>query len=63
VKGEGKIRDKVALPETVNAKDIDSEYYINNQILPAIEKIFEVFGISHDQLVKESTQSSLEGFF
>jgi DNA polymerase elongation subunit (family B) len=28
----------------------DSDYYINNQIVPAIEGIFAVFGISTDDL-------------
>jgi len=61
--GVGKIRDKVGLPEDTTTGDIDTEYYINNQILPAVEKIFEVFGITEDELAKESKQIGLGDFF
>jgi DNA polymerase elongation subunit (family B) len=44
------IRDKAKLPEEVKEKDYDIEYYINNQVLPAIENIFSVFGISIEHL-------------
>jgi DNA polymerase elongation subunit (family B) len=63
VKGKGRISDKVRLPEEITQDDYDPDYYIQNQILPGVEKIFEVFGINvHDQFA-ERAQSSLSKFF
>ena len=58
-----KIADKVRLPEECEQGDYDSDYYINNQVLPSIEKIAEVAGIDAKELVKNITQSSLDKFF
>lgn len=62
VSGKGKIRDKVRLPEEVKQEDYDAEYYINNQILPSVEKIFIVLGFKPEDFLVENTQSSLDGF-
>ena len=49
---KGMIRDKARIPN--ECKDYDDKYYIENQIIPSVEKIFEVFGIKKEQLlVKE----------
>ncbi|MBU1203844.1 MAG: DNA-directed DNA polymerase, partial [Nanoarchaeota archaeon] len=48
----GMIRDKAELPS--EAKNYDPEYYINHQIIPSIEKIFEVFGIKKDQIISSA---------
>ena len=51
---QGMIRDKAKIPS--ECKDYDSNYYIENQIMPSVEKIFEVFGILKDQiLIKDQT--------
>ncbi len=48
----GLIRDKAKIPS--ECKDYDDNYYIENQILPSVEKIFEVFGVKRDEiLIKE----------
>ena len=45
-KGKEKlIRDRARLPDEVKKGDYDIDYYINNQVIPAIESIFTVFGI------------------
>ncbi len=44
------IRDKVMLPEDVDAKGYDATYYIENQILPAVRKILEVGGITEHEI-------------
>ncbi|MBI4016174.1 MAG: ribonuclease H-like domain-containing protein [Candidatus Aenigmarchaeota archaeon] len=59
VKGAGKIRDKVRLPDETKQTDYDSEYYINNQIIPSVERIFAVLGISNDELQNKPVQSTL----
>ncbi len=50
-KGSGKIRDKVRLPDEEGAKEYDAEYYINNQVVPVVERIFAVLGMPLDALV------------
>ncbi len=57
-----KIRDKAKLPEDVREGEYDAEYYINNQVIPAVEKIFEVLGYSKDDL-EGKDQSNLGRFF
>ncbi len=63
VKGKGKvIRDKVKLPEETTQEEYDGEYYIQNQIIPGVERIFAVLGIQVDDLLSSTKQSSLAGF-
>ena len=53
--GKGKLRDKAVMAS--EAKGYDAEYYINNQVLPAIERIFEVLGYTKDDFIgKEQKQ-------
>ncbi len=59
VRGAGKIRDKVRLPEEVKQEDYDAEYYINNQIIPSVERIFSVLGVPADELQSKTAQSTL----
>ena len=63
VKGKGRISDKVRLPEEITQNDYDPDYYIQNQILPGVEKIFEIFGINVNDYFAEQAQSSLSKFF
>ena len=61
-KGKGRISDKVKLPDEATQQDYDPDYYISNQILPGVEKIFEVFKINIHELFAEKAQSSLSKF-
>ncbi|MBN2454877.1 hypothetical protein JXB11_05020, partial [Candidatus Woesearchaeota archaeon] len=58
-----RIRDRAKLPEEVKEGEYDAEYYINNQVLPAVGKIFEVLGYDIDGIVNKKEQSKLESFF
>ena len=58
-----KIRDKARLPSEVKQKDYDSEYYINNQVVPAVEKLFEVLGYTKEDLLESKQQNKLDKFF
>lgn len=60
-KGEGKIRDRARLVE--EAKEYDDEYYISNQVIPAVEKIFEVLGVPKEELIEDKEQSKLSKYF
>ncbi|MFA4960457.1 MAG: DNA-directed DNA polymerase [Candidatus Pacearchaeota archaeon] len=57
-KSKGKrIGDRVFLPnEKVN---YDVDYYLNNQIIPAVENIFEVFGINIKNIIEGEEQRKL----
>ncbi|MBW2994451.1 hypothetical protein KY315_03455, partial [Candidatus Woesearchaeota archaeon] len=61
-KGKGRIRDKVKLPEEIQSSDYDADYYITNQIIPGVEKIFAVLGIPKEELLGKSSQSKLGSF-
>ncbi|MBI5066036.1 ribonuclease H-like domain-containing protein [Candidatus Woesearchaeota archaeon] len=61
-KGEGKIRDKVKLPEDVKQEDYDGEYYIDHQIIPSVESIFSVMGIDVEKELRTKDQTTLAAF-
>jgi len=60
--GAGKIRDKAKIPEEITPEEYDAEYYINNQLIPAVDKIFEVLGVSKEDLSADKKQSTLGSF-
>ncbi|MBU4283918.1 MAG: DNA-directed DNA polymerase [Nanoarchaeota archaeon] len=62
-KDKEKIRDRAKLPEEISKDDYDPDYYINNQIIPSVEKIFEVLGFEKDDLIKSLNQSRLDTYF
>jgi len=58
-----RIRDKAKLPDEVSQDDYDPDYYINNQVIPAVEKIFEVLGYKKEDLLESKEQNKLQKFF
>ena len=58
--GKGRIRDRAKLPQ--EATSYDSDYYINNQIIPAVDKIFEACNLDIKGEISGSKQSDLESF-
>ncbi len=63
IRGSDRIRDRVRLPEEVKEGEYDPEYYVNNQVVPAVEKILEIFGCSGEELAAEKTQQKLQAWF
>ncbi len=56
--GKGKrVGDRVYLREEKVKYDV--EYYLNNQVLPAVENIFDVFGINVEEIVEGESQKKL----
>ncbi|MFA5992613.1 MAG: DNA-directed DNA polymerase [Candidatus Pacearchaeota archaeon] len=53
-------RDRAFLPDEDKLYDI--KYYLEKQILPAVENIFMVFGIDSEDLVREKKQKTLGDF-
>lgn len=57
------IRERARIPDELKEGEYDQDYYINNQIVPAIEGIFNVFNISVDDLKQgKKKQKSLGEF-
>ena len=54
------VRDKVKLIGEKGEYEID--YYLNRQILPAVENIFQVFGINIKEIVEGKKQTTLGDF-
>ena len=54
------VREKVKLPDEKGEYNI--EYYLNHQIIPAVENIFEVFNISIKEIAEGKKQLKLDGF-
>jgi DNA polymerase I len=63
-KGSQKLISKRAVPaEFVKVEDYDVEYYIENQILPAVIRIFEAMGYSKEDLKDGIRQESMDKWF
>ncbi len=62
-RGKDKIGDRARLPEEVTQEDYDPDYYINNQVIPSVERIFNVLGYEKGDLLEEKDQSKLQRFF
>jgi DNA polymerase Pol2 len=57
------IRDRAKMPEEVINNDYDADYYINNQIVPSVDRLFAVFGINLAEALLPKTQSTLGQWF
>ncbi len=56
------ISDKAEMVGFVNENDYDAEYYVNNQVLPAVMRILEALGYSEEELKGLGRQMTLGGF-
>lgn len=63
VKGKGPISQRAEPVEDVNVANYDPNYYIENQVLPAVSRIIDSLGYSKDEIVHREKQSSLDAFF
>ncbi|MDR0912456.1 MAG: hypothetical protein LBM96_07655 [Methanobrevibacter sp.] len=66
VKGKGLIRDRAIAYEDSVGYEYDAEYYINNQLIPAVSRIMESFGYDKKKLIElgeKQKQSNLDAFF
>ena len=62
-KGSGLVRERARLVEEVREGEYDAEYYVNNQLIPAVSSIFAVFGYAEDAIFEESSQTGLGKFW
>ncbi|WP_321421200.1 DNA polymerase domain-containing protein [uncultured Methanobacterium sp.] len=63
VKGRGPISQRAEPLEDVDVANYDPNYYIENQVLPAVSRIIDSLGYSHEEIVHQEKQSSLDAFF
>ncbi|MEM4214796.1 MAG: DNA-directed DNA polymerase [Candidatus Pacearchaeota archaeon] len=52
------VREKVKLPDEEGEYSI--QYYLEHQIIPAVENIFEVFGVTKEDLIEKKQKKLLE---
>jgi DNA polymerase I len=62
-KGREMISQRAVPVELVSVEDYDPDYYIDNQILPAVLRIIESIGYSRDYLKDGMKQESLKRWF
>jgi DNA polymerase I len=66
VKGKGSISQRAVPFEYSEGYEYDKDYYINNQMIPAIERIMYSFGYTKkdlEDMAKGEVQQSLDAFF
>ncbi|MBI2044296.1 hypothetical protein HYT24_02950 [Candidatus Pacearchaeota archaeon] len=51
------VRDRVKLPDEKGNYDI--KYYLENQLLPAVENILQVFGVETKEIIEGKKQTKL----
>ncbi len=60
--GTGLVRERALLPDEVREGNYDADYYIHNQLLPAVSGIFAVLGYTEEDLAADSSQTGLGQF-
>lgn len=63
VRGREPINERAVPIEGVDISKYDPSYYINNQVLPAISRIFDALGYSKEDLLYNEKQSNLDAYF
>ncbi len=66
VKGKGSISQRAVPYEYSQGYQYDKDYYINNQLIPAVERIMHAFGYTKkdlEDIAQGEVQQSLDAFF
>ena len=61
--GKGIIRERAKIPDEIEHNDYDSEYYIEHQVVPSVDRIFAVLGVDVTDIAAKKDQSTLGTFF
>ncbi|MFC2163321.1 DNA-directed DNA polymerase [Candidatus Altiarchaeota archaeon] len=62
-RGGSSISEKAEIVDFVKEGEYDADYYINNQLLPAVMRILEALGYTEDELKGLGKQTTLESYF
>ncbi len=57
LKGKGRLYSRVKPHVFANIDEVDSEYYVTNQVIPAAVRILEFFGVTEQQLLIEGSKN------
>jgi len=60
VAGPGRLYEKVKPYVLASYDEIDIEYYVTNQVVPAASRILSLFGVTDDELLRSETPSLSE---
>jgi DNA polymerase I len=63
IPGKGSISDRSIPVQLLKKKDYDADYYINNQVLPAVMKILKELGVEEENLKFGGEQAGLKKWF
>ena len=55
VGGKGRLYERVKPYTLASYDDVDMEYYVSKQVVPAAARILESFGVTEEQLLKSKT--------
>jgi DNA polymerase I len=63
--GKGLIREKAKTIDEIKDQELrpDAEYYINNQVIPAVDRILDVLNITEEEIKNGKKQEELRKFF
>jgi DNA polymerase I len=56
VSGSGRLYERVKPYVLASYAEVDIEYYVSKQVVPAAARVLESFGITEEQLLKSSGQ-------
>ncbi len=62
-RGSGLVRERAKLVEELEEGRYDVDYYVKNQIIPAVNSIFLVLGYQEEDILKEKEQKGLGEWF
>ena len=57
------MRERAKSPDEVEEGEYDPEYYVKNQIIPSVDKIFEALGYNKEDLISDKEQTGLGEYF
>ncbi|HLP79583.1 MAG TPA: DNA-directed DNA polymerase [Acidobacteriota bacterium] len=61
--GHGPIYERVKFMSQIKVSDYDIEYYVQNQLVPVVSSILEVFGYKKEDITSSTSQQGLSSFF
>jgi DNA polymerase I len=60
VKGEGRLYQRIKPYMYASPDEVDVEYYVEKQVVPAAARVLEFFGINEEKLLQKEKKSSKE---
>ena len=61
--GAGKLYEKAKPYQLASKNELDVEYYISNQVIPATSRILEVLGVDVERILSQKTTKTLMDYF